>query len=478
MLKNNFSNKLNVFNKLFYLGLLTFLVSCSQSVSQPLTSKVVSVPSNEITANGKLTATNFKELPWLTDGIIEKVNFKVGDKVRQGDILAELKYDSLSFDIKESINQFEALKQNKEEKNNDQQLLLETADVAIEYFRSDMDYQKGRYVYITADRTNVDPAYIKSLSSLLREAKENLPKKTNTAAYEAAFKKYQSLSFEYHFYNEKFTDEQILLAKIKANNAKKIYQKALKIKGNIQAGDYSWLFVKDYACDYYTYYCPYVWTFKQNYFDEETNTYKEISNKRFVISPSDAVVASIHQEQGSNIWAGDAAFTLIDPNTLVTKVPLSEEFIQYIEIGSDVNIQISSSDTLVTGKVININPISIPGQPFISIDNKPTKQNISFEVTLSMNNKNFPIFIGSSALATIILNKPIDLMAVPKNAINHNDIGEYLTVISPEGDEYQVYVNSSKTINDLTVIYPITSNSLFLGDVIKVNNSIEQAQEN
>lgn len=55
--------------------------------------------TNSVSTSGSLSAYKLTALKWGTDGVIDKVNVKVGDHVKSDDILASLRLDTVASDI-------------------------------------------------------------------------------------------------------------------------------------------------------------------------------------------------------------------------------------------------------------------------------------------------------------------------------------------------------------------------------------------
>ena len=79
---------------------LTGCANASVQAAASTTGTVTSVTvTDSISTTGTLSASQLDALTWSTSGTVDKVNVKVGDTVKAGDVLAVLKSDSVSSDI-------------------------------------------------------------------------------------------------------------------------------------------------------------------------------------------------------------------------------------------------------------------------------------------------------------------------------------------------------------------------------------------
>jgi macrolide-specific efflux system membrane fusion protein len=83
---------------------IMFLTACASSSAQganaTTTGTIATVNlANSIITSGNLSATQLSALTWGTSGTVDKVNVKVGQTVKAGDVLAVLKSDSVPSEI-------------------------------------------------------------------------------------------------------------------------------------------------------------------------------------------------------------------------------------------------------------------------------------------------------------------------------------------------------------------------------------------
>lgn len=131
---------------------------------------------------------------------------------------------------------------------------------------------------------------------------------------------------------------------------------------------------------------------------------KKNLDKYRIEAPFDGVIRQIDFKVGDNLVSDDTKYVYIDnPNTLEISATLDQIDIAKVKIGQVVKITFDSfSDVSFTGSVTQVNstPISTSGVT-------------SYTIKMAMDKKDYKIYSGMTAKATITINKKSDILVLP-----------------------------------------------------------------
>jgi RND family efflux transporter MFP subunit len=251
-----------------------------------------------VTAPGNLVNVNQAHVPMPTTGRLATVNVRVGDRVRKGQILAEL----------DDVTTSQA------------QLNLLTAQEALDKLqrrRTSLDYPRATDDFIRDLQRQVKAAKnaVSELDDAAKSAEDPMLKSQLLASLETAKQNLRELESRLSWYTSNPTESEIVavdseLALAQANyDAAKAVMESLKIK-----------------------------------------------------SPIDGIVFEVSVEEGQTYQAETALFTIGDPKALEVVANVTEEDYPLISIGQNVEVFFDARpEVTVKGKVERIIPKRIEG---------------------------------------------------------------------------------------------------------------------
>ena len=125
-----------------------------------------------VEGEGKIINPNVANLSFLTDGTLESVLVEEGQKVKKGDVLAELETQDLEFDLKDARNQVQIVNANIRAKNSeilDDSLRVTENEIII----SQQNLENAELDYEQSINQALDLGIIE-IESALPEIKKNL----------------------------------------------------------------------------------------------------------------------------------------------------------------------------------------------------------------------------------------------------------------------------------------------------------------
>ena len=177
---------------------------------------------------------------------------------------------------------------------------------------------------------------------------------------------------------------------------------------------------------------------------------KNLSDTK-LYAPFKGVLLKKGTEAGEIIGAGIPLFVISDINPVKVNASIPETDLQQIKIGSEARVYISSIDSTLTGKVIEIGSVS-----------EPTTR--SFNVKILLKNPDWKIRPGMTAEVKITSGKKVEIMAVPSEAVLRDlDNSAYVFVV----DEKKMQAFQRKVS-----LGQITDNSIEIISGLNVNEII------
>ncbi|MEI6291959.1 MAG: HlyD family efflux transporter periplasmic adaptor subunit, partial [Chloroflexota bacterium] len=461
------------------------------------TGVVSSLSLNKVISNGELAAEKYKIIAWDTDGTVSTVNIIEGSSVKKGDILATLDKKSLTYEMKNSLKDYEDINFVISQRNADHGLYLDTANAAVAYFRKKVEGAQNYYRNIETSRAT--PEFLKEFQKYIIEEQMHeiaLRKKYERvkhdsewgwvimqAKYEWEIVKSQLDEDQksYNYYVSGPTDEEIITAKLKLEDGKDQLARAKIIRDNIKNGDFSVLFRYHQGYDYYDYFSninnPSIdkWNISSNDIDARLNTLQLEIDRINTIAPFDGKIASINTNAGQTVQTGSESMTIIDPNSLIVKVLVPEKYIPKISPGSRVKINIPVLDKQnLSGTIKYIDPIAKAASN-ISVLSDPNNQlEISqgtdkyFEIKIKLEQTDVPLFLGATSEVEIPLNESVEELMVPANVIQWNDNGYFVSVIGQLNLSFDAPVTIGQNVGGNVVIYPVDIGAVKAGDKVKI----------
>ncbi|MDD3393762.1 MAG: efflux RND transporter periplasmic adaptor subunit [Anaerotignum sp.] len=138
-----------------------------------------------------------------------------------------------------------------------------------------------------------------------------------------------------------------------------------------------------------------------------------------VTSPMTGVVVTRGVERGSFASQSAPAYVLMDLSTIKVEVGVSEQTVNAIHVGDEVQVSMSAvSDTPLIGKVSTISPAS--------------SQTGTYSVKVELSNKDGMIKSGMLAEVNFTKEQAVDVLVLPRSAVLTKDDETYIYVV--EGD--------------------------------------------
>jgi multidrug resistance efflux pump len=441
---------------IFCIGLILAL-AISGCASNSTTNSVaaVGVVSNvtivdKVDTTGNLDAGQLVQLTWGVSGLVDKVNVKVGQKVKAGDILASLQAASVPANLASAQSDLASAKRNLEDLKNSklsqaqaQQAYL-AAKKAVEVAQNNMD---------ALDYPRASDALIKNTEAQIVATQKQLV--IDTGKYKDLqhhpdgdpFKiaaqlamtndqlKLNDLIATLNYYNAKATEADYAEAKANLDVARANLAAADRTRNNVKSGPDPLTIDAAQA---------------------KVIAAQAIVNTMFAIAPFDGEVIAVQAVSGNAVDVSQASIALVDRNTLKVDTQIDETVISTVLIGNSADISMDSlPGTVLKGKVSQINPIG-------TVVNGLVK----YAVTVSIDPTDKPLLFGATASVVIYTGEPHSSLAVPVSAVSSDTRGEYVLLVNADGSTQRINVVSGDLVDILVTI--TTTDKLAVGDQVEL----------
>ncbi len=389
--------------------------TCSFAKRQDLVS--YSSFSGQISSSDKLMVTADPTLK------VSKLNVKVGDSVKKGDILCE-------FDSQKLQEQYDLLVQNSEKAQGAAQhshdLVIRGLNKAREERDSLVSKAKSAYDTAVQKRNNAYAEYNGMVDGFNElsfshtdawNAWQNAPeeeKESRKAEYDAVDARFKTAEKAFNALRDSLPDYDEAV-----NAAKDAYDMAVK------TGDEMVQSAQD-ALDSEKYSITDVSS------DKQLEELQERIDKCIIRAERDGVVTELNISEGSVPESGNI-MTIENTGDLIVSGKVSEADVLKVNEGMEAEIKTSATeDRIIKGRIKRIEKIISSGQAKYEAG--------GYTVEVSIEEKDSGLLIGMSASVKIILDKRENVLSVPYSAIKggEND-GYFVYVATPqEGDKYSV----------------------------------------
>jgi multidrug efflux pump subunit AcrA (membrane-fusion protein) len=179
----------------------------------------------------------------------------------------------------------------------------------------------------------------------------------------------------------------------------------------------------------------------------------------YIIAPFDGEVISVQAGIGNSVNSGDSAVELVDRETLKVETLVDETNISSVTVGDPAQISMDSlPGEVLTGKVARINRIGATVNGLVK-----------YTVVVAVDPTDKPVLFGAVANVAIITGEPHAMLAVPVGAVLSDSKGEYVLLISADGNSTQrVDIQSGDLSGNLVTI--TTTGSLKEGDQLELGS--------
>ena len=381
---------------------LRFSSANAVSTTVATEAKVVSLDvAQTIEASGSLEAQPFAALDWKTSGVVEKVNVKVGDLVKAGDILLTLQPSSTSANIvaaqADLINTQQEL---------DNLLMSGTA-----FAQAEVDLKEAQEAFEKADY------YLKYLNNDVK-----VPQTLYTAKLVATQNgweyKYELKNFKGPAPDDWIVDAEndLALKKAQLEDAQREYDRLLAGEDSADV------------------------TAARIEVEAARTTVYSLN----IIAPFNGQVLSVDNRVGDTVNTGELSVNLADMNHLYVETQVDESDVANVKLGNQAEVTLDAvSGITLTGKVTAINPV---GEVVSGL--------VKYTVRVDLDKVNDKTFmpLGTTANVVIKTRGAAATLAVPIAAIQNDTNGEYVWVIQTDGSTARVDVVSGSIIGDLVAV--------------------------
>ena len=168
----------------------------------------------------------------------------------------------------------------------------------------------------------------------------------------------------------------------------------------------------------------------QNVYITEGTNIIEYTNGTYLTAPYDCVLVSYNVPNEDEICTTSHYIEIKSINTLAMSLSVSEEDINKVSIGDEVNITMTASGEVITGYITAISEVGTY-----------SSSGSYFTATVTFNN-NGNLKIGMSATCEIVIESAENVVAVPNEAIQTSDDGSYVIVVKEDGTTENVTVET------------------------------------
>lgn len=445
-------------NKIIYVSLVIFfaVTACTGGAgdSQALLEETGIITTinivDKIETTGNLGADQMMSLTWQTTGLIDKLYVEPGQKVSRGDILASLNPGTVSAEIVVAQADLATAKR-------DLQNLTESstalAEAQLEVIKARKAVEVAQNIYEGLNYPRASDVLIKNTQAKIREAEKTVTLTTrrykevrnhpdgDSQKTEAllnmtnAQMKLNELISLYNWYTGKPTQSDFEEAKIKLEIARAALDDARRKRDNIKSGTDP--LVVDAA-------------------RAKVDAAQARVDAMYIIAPFDGEIISLWAKPGDSAAVGKLAIEIANLNTMSVETTVGESEVSAISVGDRAEISIDSlPDTKLTGYVSKISRIG-----------KLVNGLVNFSVVVSLDPTDQPLLFGATTTVTLITGEPHDMLAAPVGAIQIDSAGEFVVIITPDGQMQRVDIKSSTISDGLVTIQP--NAALKEGDVVQI----------
>jgi HlyD family secretion protein len=182
-----------------------------------------------------------------------------------------------------------------------------------------------------------------------------------------------------------------------------------------------------------------------------------------IVAPYDGVVTAVNAVVGTP-GSGEAIVLLADTSKYHVDVLIDESEVGQVQTGQEAEITLDAlPEAKIAGAVSRIDPAGTINQGVVY-----------YKTRIDLDPTNEPLLIDMTANARIILDTHADVLAVPGGAIRSDPQGGYyVNVVTDDGTAQRVDVTTGYTDGDLTEV----SGDLQLGQLVFLSEPTAQSQQ-
>lgn len=375
-----------------------------------------------VTFIGNVTGGQTSSLTWGTNGVIESVNVRLGDLVREGQVLATLENSSLSAEIVnaeipyitalenlEEVLESETLKAQAYKDLKDKEGDLEQA----EKYRESLKYPRATIgdVKYWSDQVEIYRGYYEDAKKTFDDAASwrNSPVRFEYDTYHdrrkamlTALNEYAEVYNTYLYYSGKASDRDLAIAKTDIDTAKAEYETALKV---------------------FKTYSNYPREKDLNTAQLQVENAQTTYNRRNITASINGIVTQINVRPGDYVTTNSPAFRLDNMEHLYIPLNVSEIDILTVHDGMKAQIVLDSNPSKVyEGRIVKVSAI---GE---GIDSR-----VAFQTMVEFLEPDDKVKIGMTAEVNLVTDGTENVLIVPANAVFSDKRNSYVSVSNGTG---------------------------------------------
>jgi RND family efflux transporter MFP subunit len=461
--KNSMQNKslLKILSLLLAsMFILTACASSSASAAPSDTGTVTSVNlADTIQTSGNLGADQLSALTWGTSGTVDKVNVKVGQSVKAGDVLAILKSDSVPAGIITAQADLASAQRDLQNLLDSQaaqaaaQLAVANAEQALNTAQkavASVNFPRASDVLINNTQAKIDQAKLTlakasdSYRLVARKPEGDAAKTTAELNMTTDQLNLNTLIATYNWYTGKPTSIDADILRANLATAKASLADTQRTFQTVQNGP-----------------DPVAVAAAQAKVDAAQATV----NSMAIIAPFDGQVLTVRTAVGNPVQSGDPAVELVNRNTLKVDTLVDETAISSVSVGDTAKVKMDMlPGVTLNGKVTVISSIGTTVNGLVD-----------YTVTIALDPTDQPVRFGATANVTLSTGQPHSMLAVPVAAVQSDSAGEFVVQVNPDGSTQRITVTSGSLSGNLVTIN--TTAALKAGDqVLFGTGSVSSAQ--
>jgi HlyD family secretion protein len=431
------------------------LAGCStsnstQSASATQTGVVSNVTvTDSIETTGSLDASQLASLAWNTSGTVEKVNASVGQQVKEGDVLAILKADTVPASIISAKADLVTAQHNLENVKNstlsqaNAQVALANAQTAYDTAKKKNDNLKNKRA--TGEMIKFQEAKLSQANDMVDRAQGAFNSVSDRAPNDPSY-----TSAYTNLYNAKRNRDSALATlnwykgTPSSTDVATIEADLALAEANLNDAQREWDRLKS-GTD----------TSDIMAAQAKVDAAQATVNSMAIIAPFSGEVIAVSTTPETLVSSGDLAIVVVNRDTLKVDALVDETDISRVAIGNAAEVKTDAIPGVVfKGKVNSINPIA-----------STVSGLVKFTVTIGLDPSKEPLLFGTTTDVTIVTSEPRSMLAVPVGAVQTDTQGEYVLRVASGGNSERVTVTSDSIQGELVAI----TGDLKEGDQVLVN---------
>jgi HlyD family secretion protein len=352
-----------------------------------------------VEASGALAAQPSATLNWNTNGVVDQVDVKAGDKVKAGDVLMKLKTTSVDPSIISAQSDLVTAQQD-----------LQTAQSSTSLAQATIDLKNAQDAY---DKAANYLQYLQNSQKVPQsETRLFLETKRNSWMYLYKTKTFKGPAPQDWIVN---AQNDLALKKGQLEDAQNTYDR-------LKAGQNS----PDVAAA-----------------QAKVDAAQATVNSMSIIAPFDGEVLYVDNQPGDVVSTGAAALNLANLDHLYVEAQVDETDIANVKVGDSVTATLDAVPGLtLTGKVSAVNPVG-------EVVSGLVKYTVRIDFDKTDTNLSLPL--GATVNVSIQVKPPTAMLAVPVAAIQNDTRGEYVWVLR-SGSTRRVNVVGGQIVGDRVAV--------------------------